>query len=114
VVYVPLISIPLILGGAFLLHAPLTAWVRRTFREGAQKHALLVEAIAGLETIKSFGAEGRMQRNWERFVAESANSSKALKFLALHRQFLEVLIFGYHRLKNKKKSASKDLQKHSV
>lgn len=82
VVYVPLVSIPLILGGAFLLHAPLTAWVRRTFREGAQKHSLLVEAIAGLETIKSFGAEGRMQRNWERFVAESANSSKALKFFA--------------------------------
>ncbi len=82
VVYVPLISIPLILGGAFLLHAPLTAWVRRTFREGAQKHALLVEAINGLETIKSFSAEGRMQRNWERFVAESADSSKALKFFA--------------------------------
>jgi len=82
VVYVPMLSIPLILGGAFLLHTPLTAWVRRTFREGAQKHSLLVEAISGLETIKSFGAEGRMQRNWERFVAESANSSKALKFFA--------------------------------
>lgn len=82
VVYVPLIAVPLILIGAVAIHAPLANWVRQTFREGAQKHALLVEAISGLETIKSFGAEGRMQRNWERFVTESSNSSKALKFFA--------------------------------
>ncbi len=82
VVYVPLVAIPLIIIGAVLIHTPLTNWVRRTFREGAQKHALLVEAINGLETIKAFGAEGRMQRNWERFVSESSQSSKALKFFA--------------------------------
>lgn len=82
IVYVPLIAVPLILIGAVLIHTPLTNWVRQTFREGAQKHALLVEAINGLETIKSFGAEGRMQRNWEKFVAESSDSSKALKFFA--------------------------------
>jgi ATP-binding cassette subfamily C protein LapB len=80
--YVPLISAPVILIGTFMFQKPLNQWVRRSFREGAQKHALLVEAISGLETIKSFGAEGRMQRNWERFVAQSANSSKALKFFA--------------------------------
>lgn len=82
IAYVTLASIPLIIGGALALHTPLTDWVKRTFREGAQKHALLVEAISGLETIKSFGAEGRMQRNWERFVAQSSESSKALKFFA--------------------------------
>jgi ATP-binding cassette subfamily C protein LapB len=82
VAYVPLIAAPVIIIGALIFQRPLNAWVRKTFREGAQKHGLLVEAIAGLETIKSFGAEGRIQRNWERFVAESANSSKALKFFA--------------------------------
>lgn len=82
IAYVPLISAPIILIGTFIFQRPLNQWVRRAFREGAQKHALLVEAITGLETIKSFGAEGRMQRNWERFVAQSANSSKALKFFA--------------------------------
>ncbi len=82
IVWVPLVAVPLILIGAILIHTPLTNWVRQTFREGAQKHALLVEAINGLETIKSFGAEGRMQRNWERFVAESSESSKSLKFFA--------------------------------
>lgn len=82
IAYVPLTAVPLIIIGAYLFHTPLTDWVRRTFREGAQKHALLVEAINGLETIKSFTAEGRMQRNWERFVAQSSDSSKALKFFA--------------------------------
>jgi len=80
--YIPLLSAPLIILGAVIFQKPLNEWVRRTFREAAQKHALLVEAISGLETIKSFGAEGRMQRNWERFVAQSANSSKTLKFFA--------------------------------
>lgn len=80
IAYVSLAAIPIVLGGAMAFHKPLTDWVKRTFREGAQKHALLVEAINGLETIKSFGAEGRMQRNWEGFVAQSADSSKALKF----------------------------------
>lgn len=80
--YVPLVAAPIILVGTFIVQRPLNQWVRRSFREGAQKHALLVEAISGLETIKSFGAEGRMQRNWERFVAQSATSSKSLKFFA--------------------------------
>lgn len=82
VAYIPLIAAPIIIMGAVIFQRPLNQWVRRTFREAAQKHALLVEAISGLETIKSFGAEGRMQRNWERFVTQSAHSSKALKFFA--------------------------------
>lgn len=82
IVFVPIVCIPLIVIGTLWLYKPLTAWVQRNFREGAQRHALLVEAINGLETIKSFGAEGRMQRNWESFVAQSAESSKALKFFA--------------------------------
>lgn len=103
---VPIVAIPIIIGGAYLFHAPLTDWVRRTFREGAQKHALLVEAINGLETIKSFAAEGRMQKNWERFVSQSADSSKALKFFAAlamnysgliqQSAYICVIILGVH------------------
>jgi len=79
---VPLCAVPIVLIGATLFQMPLTAWVKRTFREGAQKHALLVEAINGLETVKSFGAEGKMQRNWENFVNQSAGSSKTLRFIS--------------------------------
>lgn len=82
IAWVPVIAIPIVILGSVLIHIPLSAWVRRAFRESAQKHALLVETINGLETIKSFGAEGQTQQDWERFVAQSADSSRYLKFFA--------------------------------
>ena len=45
-----------------LLQLPLNRPSRASLREAAQKHGVLVEAINGLETIKSVGAESRMQR----------------------------------------------------
>lgn len=80
--YVPLVSVPLILISSFIAQIPLRGWVRKTFREGAQKHALLVEAIHGIETIKTYGAEGKMQRDWETFVNQTANSSNHTRIIS--------------------------------
>ena len=68
----PAIAVPLVLGVGLLLQVPLDRSVRASLREAAQKHGVLVEAINGLETIKSLGAEGRMQGAWERLVAAAA------------------------------------------
>ena len=81
VAWVPLLSIPLVVAVTLILQGPLKAWVNQSFKEGALKHSLLVEAIHGLETIKSFSAEGRIQRHWENFVSQSAASSNSVKFL---------------------------------
>lgn len=81
VAIVPMMGIPVVIGVGLLLQLPLNRIVRRTFREASQKHGLLVEAINGLETIKSVGAEGRVQKAWEGLVgatAESANQSRLL------------------------------------
>ena len=82
--------------------------VRRTFKEAAQKHGVLVESISGLETIKSIGAEGRMQRNWEQFVSATARSGTQARFLsafgvnfsALAQNLVTVgvVIFGVYRI----------------
>lgn len=106
IAFIPLTAVPMILVATFLFQGPLSAWVRRAFREGAQKHALLVESIHGLETIKSFGAESRMQRNWETFVQQSADSGKGLRLissLALHfsgfiqqASYIAVIILGVY------------------
>ena len=80
IAWVPLLSVPIVIVSTLVLQGPLRSWVRKSFKEGAQKHALLVESISGLETIKSFGAESRMQRNWENFVSQSASSSNAVRF----------------------------------
>jgi len=84
---VPTIALPVVLVVGFLVQGPLALMVANASREAAQRHALLVESIVGLETIKSLGAEGRMQRNWERFVGTAATSGtrvRALTFIGMH------------------------------
>lgn len=82
VAMVPAAAIPLVIGAGLLIQIPLNRVVRRTFREGSQKHGILVETITGLETVKSIGAEGRMQRAWERFVAATAASANRSRLLS--------------------------------
>ena len=82
VAYAPAAAIPLVIGVGLLIQVPLNRIVRRTFREGALKHGILVESITGLETVKSIGAEGRMQRAWERFVAATAMSANRSRLLS--------------------------------
>ncbi len=87
VAIVPMMGIPLVIGVGLLLQHPLNRIVRRTFREASQKHGLLVEAINGLETIKSVGAEGRLQRAWEGLVsatADSANQSRLISAIMVN------------------------------
>jgi ATP-binding cassette subfamily C protein LapB len=105
---VPGVAVPLVIGVGLLLQVPLNRVVRRTFKEAAQKHGVLVESINGLETIKSIGAEGRMQRNWEQFVSSTARSGMRARFLsALGVNFsalaqnlvtVGVVIFGVYRI----------------
>jgi ATP-binding cassette subfamily C protein LapB len=108
VALVPAIAVPLVLAFGLLLQAPLNRIVRRTFQEAAQKHGVLVESIGGLETIKSIGAEGRMQRNWEQFVGATAASGMRarllaglgvnLSLLAQNLVTVGVVVFGVYRI----------------
>jgi ATP-binding cassette subfamily C protein LapB len=43
---------------------------------------VLVEAINGIETVKSLGAEGRLQRGWERAVAAAAATANRSRLLS--------------------------------
>ena len=105
---VPAVAVPLVIGVGLCLQVPLNRVVRRTFKEAAQKHGILVESISGLETIKSVGAEGRMQRNWEQFVGATALSATRARWLsALGVNFsalaqnlvtVGVVVFGVYRI----------------
>jgi len=106
VAFVPLVAIPVVILFGVLLQKPLRTVIERTQREANQKHALLVEAIDGLETIKASAAEGRVQRSWERFVGLTAESSGKARWLAglattfaqLSIQFttVVVVVYGVH------------------
>ena len=108
VALVPAIALPVVIGIGLIVQVPLNRVVRRTFQEAAQKHGVLVESISGLETIRSNGAEGRMQRDWERFVGATARSgmrARLLSGLAVNVSVLAqnlvtvgVVIFGVYRI----------------
>jgi len=84
---IPAIAVPVVMIVGALLQLPLKRAVSQTFREAQQKHAILIEAITGIETIKSTAAESQMQRSWETFVdmtAQSAASARRWSSLASH------------------------------
>jgi ATP-binding cassette subfamily C protein LapB len=82
VAIIPLVAVPIVIAIGLVLQMPLNTAVRQTFREASQKHALLVEAIGGIETVKSTRAESRLQRNWERFVGLTAKSSMRARLIS--------------------------------
>ncbi|MHA1599279.1 MAG: type I secretion system permease/ATPase [Alphaproteobacteria bacterium] len=93
VAFIPLAAVPAVILVGALLQIPLRRVIEKTYREATQKHALLVETIDGLETIKATAAEGRVQRAWERFVGLTAESSGKARFLSsLATTFAQVSI----------------------
>ncbi|MDY6993028.1 MAG: type I secretion system permease/ATPase, partial [Pseudomonadota bacterium] len=80
--FVPFVIMPLVLLTGLLLQFPLRRVIEHTFRASAQKQAVLVEALSGIEDIKALGAEGVMQRRWEQLVGQIAQSSLKSRFLS--------------------------------
>jgi ATP-binding cassette subfamily C protein LapB len=79
---IPLIAVPIVMIAGLILQFPLRHAVEKTYRESAQRHALLIEALAGVEAIKTAGAEGQMQGNWERLVGLTSESSRTGRIFA--------------------------------
>ncbi|OIN12477.1 type I secretion system permease/ATPase [Oceanisphaera psychrotolerans] len=72
-VWVPVIAMVLLLGLSVLVQGPLKRSIEEGSRLASQKNANLVEGIAGLETIKLFGAQGTFQHRWEQAVSHIAS-----------------------------------------
>jgi ATP-binding cassette subfamily C protein LapB len=73
---------PLILLLSFGLQFPLRRAVEQGFRASAQKHGTLIEALTGLENIKTMQAEGVLQRRWEQLLGQIAQSSLRSRLLS--------------------------------
>lgn len=81
-VWIHVVCIVLILGYAFAVQIPLEKSVKKSFHAAAQKNAVLVEGLNGMETIKTLGAESNIQRAWEESVSYIANWSARTRFLS--------------------------------
>ncbi|PLX71277.1 MAG: type I secretion system permease/ATPase [Desulfuromonas sp.] len=80
--FAPLLAVPVVVLVGLFLQVPFQRVIERSFREGAQKNALLVEAISGIETIKTSMAEGQIQKRWEEIVGLNAKSMSRARALA--------------------------------
>lgn len=63
-----------------LIQIPLKKKVRSAIQASEAKHGLLVETIAGLETIKTIGADGLMRSRYMTHVGESARHGHKSRF----------------------------------
>ncbi|MBL8832423.1 MAG: type I secretion system permease/ATPase [Rhodospirillales bacterium] len=99
-VLTPLFAIPIVLLVGLAIQIPLERVVKQAMALGAVRHAVLVETVAGLETIKTVGAGDRMQNRWEASVEASAGaavkskvySSLAINFSMLSQNLVTMLI----------------------
>lgn len=67
-VLVPLITVPIVFAIGWWMQKPLDELVKEGMKERAYKNSLLVETIAGLETVKTQNAEAELQNQWSQLV----------------------------------------------
>ena len=74
--FIPLVMLPAMIIIGLGLQVPLERAMRKLQAESAARHGVLVESLAGIETVRATGAEARMQNAWERSVAATARSGE--------------------------------------
>lgn len=81
-VWVSLITIPVILIYGIIIQTKLQHEVEKTFRASSQKNAMLVESLVAIEAIKILGVESAMQSKWEKISGFLANHSVKARLLS--------------------------------
>jgi ATP-binding cassette subfamily C protein LapB len=79
---IPLNAVPVVIVVGLILQGSLRKVVQEVFRHSAQRQATLIETLSGLETVKSVGAEGPIQRKWEQVIGQIARLGLRARFLS--------------------------------
>lgn len=81
-VFIPVAAIPIIIAYSFYIQNSLQEAVDHSYRGASQKNAMLIESLTAMETIKTLGAEGVMQRKWEDAVGYISTWSLRARLLS--------------------------------
>ena len=79
---VPLTIIPLVILMGFLVQPRLSKYINESMRESSQRQGLAVEAIEGIETLKTNNANTWAQQRWDAYTAKTSASSIKVKDLS--------------------------------
>lgn len=112
IVVVPLVFMALIIIYTFAIKDPLQSSIKSTFEASAKKNGILIETLNGLETIKTMGATGHVQWNWEEATGEIANKSIKSKMISssintvtsflVQLNTVGVIVFGVYMIQDTK------------
>lgn len=89
-VIVPSIIIPLVVIVGFLAQIPLSKYINESMKESSQRQGLAVEAIDGIESIKTNNAHSWVQKRWETYTAKTASSSMKVKDISSFVMYFSV------------------------
>ena len=70
---IPLIGGIIIIGYTLIMQPKLKAAIEESNKFSSLKHGHLIESLASLESIKSSGAEGLVQKSWQQMIGHTAN-----------------------------------------
>jgi len=82
VVIIPAIMVPLVILIGWLTHPAMERLSALAMGEGLLKQSVLVEAIGGLETVKTAGAGPLLSRRWLKAVQQHSDSSLRQRLVA--------------------------------
>lgn len=81
-VVIPLLAFPITAIFALVIQARLRDTVEKSLALGAERQALLIETLSGLETLKACSAESERQHHWERTHGALTRLDNHSRFLA--------------------------------
>lgn len=90
--WILMIVVPTVFIIILVFQIPLNKAVREAYKHGEQKHAVLIESLVGLETIKAIGADARAREQWQRNVAQNALAGQKSRFWSLSS--INVMMFA--------------------
>ena len=82
--YIPAIAVVVVLLFGIIIQPFMMRNVRAVQEEAAEKHGLLIEAIHGLDTIKTLNAENVFLNRWQALVAKTARSTEKVRGFSLN------------------------------
>lgn len=100
---IPALAVPIVLLTGIVIQPFLSRLAERSFSEGQSKQSVLIEAVTGLETIKTTNAGRQMRARWEAALTRQSchgRRSRAITQFALNltgftQQAAQVLIVFY-------------------
>lgn len=78
---IPLIGVLSAIIAGVIVQPLIMKRTQQAMSEGHQKHAVLIETLSGLETVKSVDASGLMRSRWRKGVMRQAKISTIARFL---------------------------------